>query len=250
MSGSAISLLRWSAIETFGGWQAAVLPVPEFPLPLAYAAALERFSEALGEVLRGPYRLKQQLFLQVWKLGPETGAPDVSANRRAWRPQLGLGVWPNRLPPGGWTEERMVDAAAAIYRGDEPELPSHRLLRLCASPADTVDAARTMRRFGVLLEMFCPGESTETDARAREMFLPRIKASRFLQEEFYAPLLDRGSLLSAGPTEEIGAMLCGADVYLRDSAEDKGVLIVSRFPLLSLFEQVRRTLEQSVAKTV
>ena len=239
------SRLQWSEIETIGPWQCALLPVPEFPLQAAYATAVERFFFSLGSLLTGAQKLNHQILLQTWKLGPETGTPTLSAHRKAWRAQLGLGIWPDRNPPQGWTEERMMDAAAAAFRGDEPELPSHRLLRLRLSPAESPLAARTMRRFGVMIEIFFRGEVSQLDTRCREMFHPRIEEDQFLHEEFYCPVLDRNSVLSAKSAEEMDSFLCGADVYVRDSAEDRGILMVSRLPIRSLFEQTQLRLESS-----
>ena len=226
--------LRWREIENKGHWQCCLLPLPDFPLPTLYNEAVGSFCELLARQLIEIHHLHHHVLLQTWKLGPDTGARTLSAHRRAWRPQLGLGIWPDREPPQGWTEERMVDAAAAVYRGDEPEMPSHRLLRLSAPSTELVPAARAMRGTGTLVEIFSRNNSAEMDARCLETFHPRIQEHRFRHEAFYAPLADQNTFVRAESPEALDQDLCGAEVYLRESPEDKALLLLSRAPIAAL----------------
>ena len=245
MSGAETFRLRWRDVETKEGWQVGLLPIAEYPLQQEHAAAVSQFCAALGSVLRKQYQLIQQVALQVWRLGPETGGPELQEHRSNWRLQLGLGVWPDRVPPQGWKEECMVDAAAAIYRGDEPELPFHRLLRV-GSRDYAHAAAQMMHRHGVALELFARKDRFQTDTRFREIFLSRITEHRFRNESFYLPLLDRNSVLRATNVQALDTILEDVEVYLRDSAEDRGLLLISRLPLVTLFQEVQSCMEDGL----
>lgn len=237
--------LRLEVIETAPSpWQAALLPVTGFPLPEFPLEQIGTFLRALDEVLVEQRGLRHEVLFQVWKLAPRTGADVISENVAEWSPDLGLGIWPDRRPPQSWTEELMVDAAAAVFRGDEPELPSYRLLRLAASEQKRIEAAGKMRGFGVQIEIFSNDTIAAIQQQAKSVFLPAIKERRFAREGFYLPLLDRRSIAAAGSADRLDEWLCGIDVYVRESAEDKGVLILSRLSIDALIGQVTQKLDR------
>jgi len=152
---------------------------------------------------------------------------------------------PDRKPPSGWTEERMVDAAAAAFRGDEPELPSHRLLRLTADERERGNAADAMRGFGVAIECFSKQTWESISKSGSSLFVPTIKERQFQQADFHFPVLDRNSILAAGSAEQLDAWMCGIEVYVRASAEDKGILILSKLPLEGLLQSTQELLESA-----
>ena len=239
------SRLKLDVIETHAPWQAALLPVGTFPLPGALLEIVRPFLLGLADVLVKQYGLSQNVLFQVWKLSPQTGADVISENLPQWPTDLGLGVWPNRQPPTGWTEERIVNAAAAAFRGDEPELPSHRLLRLTADEREQGNAADLMRVFGVGIECFSKLTWEGIAKNGSSLFVPTIKDSHFQRADFYFPLLDRNSILTANSAEQLDAWMCGIEIYVRASAEDKGILILSKLPLDRLLQSTQEILESS-----
>ena len=232
--------IKLDPIEVASPWQAALLRVSAFPVPTGELSPIRFLLQNLSEVLMQKYGLRHEILLQLWNLSPQTGSNLLSAHMKAWSPEFGLGVWPDRGAPQGWTEEAMVDAAAAVFRGDEPARPSHRLLRLTAAENQRIDTAAKMRGFGVQIELFSKDPVELIQERGRELFLPSIMEERFQGEPFYLPVLDRASLAAAGSAEQLDSWLCGVEVYLRESAEDKGVLILSRFPLESVLDEVAK----------
>jgi hypothetical protein len=239
------SRLKLDVIETHAPWQAALLPVGPFPLPGALLESVRPFLLRLADVLVKQQRLSQEVLFQVWKLSPQNGADVMSENLSRWPMELGLGVWPDRKPPSGWTEERMVDAAAAAFRGDEPELPSHRLLRLTADERERGNAADAMRGFGVAIECFSKQTWESISKSGSSLFVPTIKERQFQQADFHFPVLDRNSILAAGSAEQLDAWMCGIEVYVRASAEDKGILILSKLPLEGLLQSTQELLESA-----
>lgn len=244
MSSKVISRLRWRDVDVRGAWQCALLPIVEYPLQGERAEVVRRFCKVLGLLLTDKYQMEQQVLLQTWKLKPDTGLTELHARRREWRTELGLGIWPNRQPPQSWSEERMVDAAADVFAGAEPELPAHPLLRIRARRDDSLAAAELMHGYGVAIEIFSRLPVDQLDADYRELLLPRITLRRFQHQQFYSPMLDRTGFLQVWPDKDGHDVLAGAEVYLRDSAEDGGLLLLSRMPLQDLLEEVAALLQQ------
>jgi hypothetical protein len=241
---STLSLLKLEAIETHLPWQAALLPIAEFPVPMFQLETFNTFFRALGDVLAKEYSLSHELFYQVWKLSPQTGANILSDHLQEWPINIGLGIWPDRQPPQGWSEDRMVDAAAAVFRGDEPELPAHRLLHLTAEEEKRKDAAGKMRGFAAQIECFSQDAIDTILSRGKELFLPTIKERQYKRANFYLPLLDRKSIGTARSAEQLDEWMCGVDVYLRESAEDKGILVLSKINLELLLDKTRQKLSE------
>jgi hypothetical protein len=209
-------------------WTAVLLPVSGFPLPTEERARLHReVQEVLGDLL-APTLTEHNVFLQLWNLGPQTGSAVLSRNVRQWNPEFGMGMWPNRGGPKGWTEESLMDAAASAMLGEEPDLPSHRVLRLSAPPALGAAAAEQMRGFGTLIETYSQRPFPEVAKRAREILLPTIEEDRFRDEPFYLPLFDQRTLEAVRSSEQLETWLCGIGCFVRDSGEDRAVLILTR----------------------
>ncbi|AEU38911.1 hypothetical protein [Granulicella mallensis] len=66
---------------------------------------------------------------------------------------------------------------------------------------------------------------------ANNRYLPEITDPGFGRADFVFPLLDCRILASARSAELINQWLCSIDLYIRESPEDKGILLLSRIPL-------------------
>jgi hypothetical protein len=78
--------------------------------------------------------------------------------------------------------------------------------------------------------------------RATSLLLPQLTDRTFTGYPFYVPLLEFGSLARA-TSDQLETWLCGASLYIRESFEDTGILIVSREPLAPLLEGLGGRLE-------
>ena len=211
-------------------WKAILLPVLGFPLAKEDRIALDaRVEELLGPILQGR-TLEHHVLLQLWNLGPATGGDVLAQHVSEWQPEFGMGVWPNREGPMGWTEPSLMDAAAAVMQGDEPDMPNHRLLHLTTPDSTPHPASACMRGFGTLIQFFSSVSFERIAADARSLYLDRVTEARFQAEPFYLPLMDVRALQSANSAQQISDWLCGIDCYVRDSGEDRGVLIVLQDP--------------------
>lgn len=228
--------LPWERLAAPAPWEAALLPTGPLPAePEERARWSRQVAELEATLLRVP-DCRRELLLQVWKLGPGHGAEVLEKHAGPWWPQLGLGVWPDREPPRSWNEEMLQDAMAGALNGDEVRLASHKLLTLKATGEEQTTAAHLLRGHGALLEVFATRTLADLQELGRELFLPRMVENRFRKARFFLPLLDRRSLAAAKDGAELGRWLCGADVYLRESAEDRGVLVISNRALEPLLQ--------------
>lgn len=225
-------------------WHAVLIPC-SFSEPSSEYPQVIAFLQAFTSLLVKEANLKQELLLQVWKLGMTEASQIVNDHVREWWPTLGLGIWPDREPPRGWTQEALSDAAAAVFRNDEIPLPSHKLLRLGTEEKARIDAARQLRGFGALIEIFSKDDFKDLEQRSRKAFLPKITEKRFKKARFYLPVLDCHSIAAAKDVEQLDAWLCGTEVYIRESGEDKGILILSRKDPSRFFEIAERKLNEN-----
>ena len=218
-------------------WSAWLLPVCEFPLTPQLFAPYASFFSLLHQRLLKDAGMEHNVLLQTWKLGSKTGTAILDEHAAEWSLDIGMGIWPDREPPQGWTEDSIQDAAAAVYRGEEPNLPVHRILHLTLPQEPLCDAARQMRGLGVQFELFSAGSIEEIAKQGREVLLPMVKDRRFRKAALYLPLIDQRTLCHPDAAEKLDAWMCGIDVYVRESAEDRGILMLSKLPLDFLFEQ-------------
>lgn len=209
-------------------WLAARLPLETFPVNGRDRPIAERFAEDVIEFVSAEERFAMHLYLQTWKLMGTPGAEVLADHVGDWWPVMGCGIWPDREPPRAWTEEAMSDAGAAYFRGEEVPLTSHKLLRVSVDPQRLPSVAARMQGFGGVLAAFSLWDTLAWEARLRAEWLPTVTAKRFQNEKFYIPLLDLRSLGSAGSAAQLEAWVGEASVYLRESAEDRALLMFWR----------------------
>jgi hypothetical protein len=216
-------------IDLPGPWRAALVPASVFPLQAEVARLdLAERVEIVAKELGMGQQPVQEVFLQLWNLAPANGGTILQEHVQAWKPEFGMGMWPIRNPPEGWTESALMDNAAAVMLGEEPEMPNHRVLRLASQPRVQKQAASLLRGCGTLIQIESRTDWSGIMQSASDLYLPRITEPRFRSEGFYLPLFDIATLTSAKSPEELDAWMCGISCYTRESAEDRGVLLVSR----------------------
>lgn len=222
-----------------GPWKAYLFPVPSFPVQDADIGAFRDGMQQFADRLMQRYALNEGLVLQSWKLSGKHGGDLVQQRAEDWPFDLGFGVWPDRPAPEGWTEDSIQDAAAAVYRGDEPNLPMHRILLFTIRAREVyLDAVRQLSGFGAAIQIYTRLPLAEVRRNGHEELLPRISDRRFRGGRVYLPLLDSRSLQAAKDVAELEAWLCGVEVYMRESAEDKGLLVVSRLPIEPVLDEL------------
>jgi hypothetical protein len=206
---------------------AALLPVTGFPEAPEGRARIGTLLRGLHALLAAT-DLHLHLYLQSWKLMGNQGSRILDDHLSDWWPRVGCGIWPDREPPCAWNDARLSDASAAIFRGEEVPLVSHKVLRLASEERLLPGIAETISGYGAVVEVYSPAGLEEWTRTARDFYLPTVTEKRFRRESFYAPLLDRASLAAAHTAAMLNDFLAGAQLYLRESAEDKGLLLLWR----------------------
>ena len=235
-------VLGFLPTELVGPWQIAVLPHQPVPPESAVGRRAVRIASALHSVLQERIDLRAQSFLQVWTFAPGRGSEQLEASRTTWDIQLGLGIWPDREPPGGWTDEKMQNAAAAMIRGDQPKLPSYRLLRVDPRSGNDRSSILNLHATGNVLHLFSKVEAPELDRHFQQALQSKVEGTDFASQRFYVPLMDRQFAIAAGSSGVLNALLGPVDLYLRDSAEDGGILLISRLPIQPLLAAAKEEL--------
>lgn len=228
-------------LQAPAGWHALLFPCGAFPAKRLETETIDAFLEPLMAELEKTRNLQRHVLLQVWKLGPGTGVDVLNRHIGAWRTTLGLGIWPDRDPPRAWTNEDVSDAAAAMFRKEEVPLCSHKLMSLGIGGAEAAQAAQQMRGFGTLIQVLSPASLAAMQTSCREVFLPRIQAPRFRMARFFLPVLDSASIAAARSAAELAEWLGGAELYVRESPEDQGVLVLSQYPLVAGTQDAQAT---------
>jgi hypothetical protein len=210
-------------------WDAVLLPVSAFPIPKEELAGVATFVRKLGANVAGAQRLSSETFIQVEQSDDIECRRMYSQRAREWIPEVGLGVWPDREPPVAWTQEEFM----SLLPGMKPRRLMHQVLRITGSAQAKSDAIGAMLPFGPLLQIMTVDDGETFLQKATALLLPPIKDPSFNCYPFYVPLLDEKGLTSA-TEEQLEAWFCGASVYIRESFEDKGILIASRQPLKAI----------------
>lgn len=218
----AVSLIIESVPLTHSGkGQAFFLPVADFPVTGPELELIKGLMRQVITEIRKSLNLRSELLIQLANLHLEDGASRLSSNAGKWRPEVGLGVWPDREPPTLYT----VDEIRNLKENEKPRTLMHQVFRVTASQQDREAAQDTMLGLGTVLHLLIPDLWEEFRTRASECLLPPIKEESFRCFPFYVPLLERRSIVKA-KADDLTAWLCGAPVYIRESAEDKGILML------------------------
>ena len=208
------------------GWHGGVVRVSGFPVPEREVEEYRRGSEELIARLRTDFpKASTQVYLQFHRLLPGQDIATLQQNARLWLLETGLGVWPDREPPRLWTKEDLEEA-------EEPAKVRplmYKVMKVQDEVRAGTHAWETMAGRGCLLQIGTSAPDSFQN-HATELFVPRMEQSVFASFPFYVPLLEAKSCAEAS-AEEMNGWLRFCGFYLRESAEDGGLLAISAKPL-------------------
>ena len=213
-------------------WDAVFLPVAEFPIPQQKMPPFRKFWSACDRAFLKGGKLTPEVFLQTNHLG-KIGSGRLVRHAREWMPQVGLGVWPDQKPPALPTAADIQD----LGPGEKPRPMMYQVMHISGEAATRRMALAAMLGTGVALEIVTPAGGEDFLKRSRDLLLPPIKEPGFRNYPFYVPIIDPPSLQGA-TAEQLDRWFCGASAYIRECVEHKGILIVSRNPLMPLLKQL------------
>lgn len=214
-------------------WEAYLLSVSAFPLPQVEALSIKQFLGKLAPLISAPSKLNSEVFIQFPYLSRGDGATRFSDHAKHWRPEMGLGVWYGRQPPALWTMEEMQK----LEPGEKLRPLCHKVLRVTNGEGGQNQAKDVLLGLGTILQILTPDKSDLFLRRAKDQLLPMIQERTFRGYPYYLPILEGKSAASI-KREELEQWLCGASVYIRESVEDTGVLILSRIPMGGSLEKL------------
>ena len=150
---------------------------------------------------------------------------------QVWAPVSGLGVWPNRPPPELWKTSDIFRMA----KGEDVPL-MYRVLQLNGGPRSGADAWDALLGSGMVMRLVHSGAIGSLLQAYKEIYLPRIKTPNLRIFPFYVPLMDVNSVRDRDG-EELHRWLAGIRMYIRESPEDKSILLLSDLGLAPLLAE-------------
>jgi hypothetical protein len=146
---------------------------------------------------------------------------------------MGLGVWPHRPAPRLWKIEDFEN----MDRDTGMPTILHSLYRVTAEGNARLNAMTTMAGTGCGLQLVTGMKSAEVLRGLTELFLGFIQDRVFRIFPWYVPLLDKTAIIEPLDLLTTRAMQ-NISLYIRESPEDAGILIVSAEPLTEIISQL------------
>jgi hypothetical protein len=225
-------------VSTFAPLEVAVLRTGGFSLERDLIAATFGVLESWLRQLADRFRLQPALWLPGAALHSTRDVNLLVEHAREWMPDLGLGIRPNGEPPRMLNPEDLSQ-----LKWDQMPQPKHETafhLRTGAQAAET--ALPLFGGTGAILYCLLDASVDVYLSEQRQLWLPNIKDPAFRAHSFYVPFLDR-KRLKGQSASVLFEWLGRAVVYLRESPEDDGILIVSS--LAGALDQLDLQLNQS-----
>jgi hypothetical protein len=214
-------------------WQAFVVPVSGFPIPERECAQLSELVGRISALATTQWRLSSEVFLELEQMKGLECRHCFSDHGREWLPEVGLGVWPDRDRPALFTREEFENWA--------PGTPMRELLcevfRISTSPQQRMGARDAMLTFGPVVEILMPESNKAFFANINSVYLDFIESRAHRCFPYYIPLLE-GKTVESLSADQLNHWCPGVSVYLRESFQDRGVLIASPLPITDLLEEL------------
>ncbi|HLJ88288.1 MAG TPA: hypothetical protein VKZ53_15825 [Candidatus Angelobacter sp.] len=191
--------------------------------------ALRLFLERVVAHFTGTLGCNHEGFIQLVRFRPQEVVHRFSDNARKWLPQMGMGVWPDREPPRMWTSKDIENM------DPQTGMPTllYTVFRITAQGNARLDAMHTMAGTSCALQVFSQLETKKLMDYLKEVSLEFIRDRVFRVFPWYVPLLSLTGLKD--PVSPVTLrILQNIRLYVRESVEDGGILIVSREPLEDL----------------
>jgi hypothetical protein len=170
--------------------------------------------------------------IQMWRLHHNDGASVLSGNAQAWMPDFGAGVWLDAPPPRLWTPEDFMN----LGPGELLPPPVLSAIRLRSPQLDHEQAWMQLGGRGCYMEFTVGGDPEAFLEKQAGLYRTWIEEPMIAAQTFFVPLIKAASFesaLFASRQKHADPLL----TYVRESAEDEGLLILSREKLEGRFEQ-------------
>jgi hypothetical protein len=211
------------------GLHGLVFELGEFPVK---AILLGRWLELFNAIrpMLFPAGVPTICGLQMWHIHHNDGSAVLSRNGAAWQPDFGVGVWLDQPPPTLWSPEEFE----MLGPGDLMRPPILSVIRLAAARLDHQAVWRSMGGRGAYLEFAVSGDPEVFFADQAPAYRRWIEEEIIRVHPFFVPLVSAASMRS----ELLASRLPHLDpvvTYVRESQEDRGLLVLTRKPILERF---------------
>jgi hypothetical protein len=206
-----------------------LLPVSAYPLPAAEAQWVRTFSEKLiAEIKKDRPNLRMEVIIRQG--GIYTGLLDhFVENASRWMPEQGLAIIPHRPPPHIPTQEEMENIdPRSLGAGDRPpafDFMPELIFRINNS-GGREEAFRIMGGHSALHVFLTEVNESDLISNWKEVFGATVRERIFRAMPLFVPLFGIRSF-SGVPEEKIISWLASLDLYIGESLEDNGIVIVS-----------------------
>jgi len=232
---TAITVLELTPVECASPFQAFCVPDISFPLSadlrppiILLVKTLLAAAEKLG--LSTP-----ALWLDTQQLHQDGGSKMYGLHARQWSPEMGFCFDPSEAAP----RKLRFDDLLNMEYGTQPRLADRSCI-FVSNVQQSFAAYEVMGGRG-LASLLCFREADTLAAAQRYMQHTRQALKRYMAEgefqnfKYYFPLLTSGSIAGAS-AQQLSEWLTEADLYLRESAETKELVIVGGRSLEHLLE--------------
>lgn len=215
-------LLKARELQAVDPWRAYIIECQTFPCEARKRELLRTMLLKLTDTFLRDFGLHRAVWLSLDHLHKDNQIQEVSRNGRLWNPTVGIGLPPEEPPPRYWTSKDLLDRD---YDSPMPVL-KHTVLHLDTDVNGGDLAIQVMAGSGGLLLTFhLEHGNTVRDCWYRT-FQPLIEEEGLAAYPLYVPLLSANSLNSDG--QSLDLWMGRVDIYVRESVEDGGILILSR----------------------
>lgn len=220
--------------EEMEGIEAAWLRLPRMPMEVERRPQLTELlyllQRRIQDCQKEPVLL--DIYLQMTQLERPTGSRLISKNGPRWRPEIGMGVWPDREAPRSMSEEDFKNLVPGQRLG-ETDWP---VIRIGAEDEATrTEVLSALAGSGASLVLLVNKEWQETSRKAVSLHLREYITDDVLRSyPMFFPLLDGRSVMAAN-RKEYEACLPNVLVYLREDLTQRAFLVVSRVPFAAIF---------------
>jgi hypothetical protein len=223
-----------------------LLPVSNFPMPQGELYWVREFCEALiAHVQSAIAGLQLEVIIKQSRL--YTGLVDHFADHApVWIPEQGVAVIPHLPPPHvpslGEIESIDPRCLAPNGAGFPPDIMPELVFQI-ADEEGREEARRTMGGHGALNVFLSRLNESELHRRWKDLFGKRVTDRLFRAMPLFIPLFGVRSFQNV-PEDEITAWLESFDLYIGESVEDKGIIIVARESLDVVIANLIKALPQ------
>jgi hypothetical protein len=215
-----------------------VLPLSGFPLhEEEERLEVDNLLSAFCDAAARHFTATSEVFLQLEQLHGKECRKVVADNGRHWMPETGLGVWVDREPPQKWTKEELDN----FVPGTKFRPLMFQVFRISSDSHRRKEARSAMLRFGSVLEILTP-DGEQYLPKIKPAFLETITDQSYTCFPFYVPLIEAKTMENA-TSDNLIRWFNGVTVYIRQSFEDKGILIASSKPLAPVLHALGGTLK-------